>query len=412
MRAALVAGVVAALAPAARADTVAIEGATVWTAPGKKLDEATVVITDGKITAVGKGVAVPAKATRIDGKGKVVTAGLVEAFSQLGLVEVDLENSSVDGRFAATPQEVHAAYRASDAYDARSVAGPVARAGGVTSVVTGPTGGLVAGQSTWVTLDDAATPPAPVLDPAGMNAALGPGAEASGSRGKAIEDLRELLDDAATFKKNRGAYEKNQSRRLAAARLDLEALLPVLAGTVPLVVAADSEPDIRAALRLAKDKKLDLVIVGGVEAWRVAEDLAAADVSVILDPTRNIPSDLVGADVRDDLATVLDAAGVTVGISTLGGTWNVRTLRELAGIAVANGLPWDKALAGITTVPAAIYGVKRGTIAKGAAGDVVVWTGDPLELSSRAETVIVGGVVQPSESHQTRLRERYRTLKP
>jgi imidazolonepropionase-like amidohydrolase len=393
------------------ADTIAIEGATVWTEPGKKIEDATVLIDNGKITAVGKGLTAPARATIIDGKGKVVTAGFVDGFSQLGLVEIEQEGSSVDGRFGTKPTEIHAAYRASDAYDARSTAGPVARSGGVTSVVVGPTGGLVAGQSTWVTLADTAKPPPPVLDPAGMNAALGPGAAASGSRGKAIEDLRELLDDAATFQKNRGAYEKNQSRDLAAARLDLEALQPVLRGALPLVLAADSEPDIRAALRLAKDKKLDLVIVGGIEAWRVAEELAAANVTVVLDPTRNLPNDLVGADVRDDLATVLDAAGVSVAISTLGGTWNVRTVRQLAGIAVANGLPWDKALAAITTVPAAVYGVKRGTIAKGAAGDVVVWTGDPLELSSRAETVIVGGEVQPNESHQTRLREKYRVLK-
>ena len=143
----------------------------------------------------------------------------------------------------------------------------------------------------------------------------------------------------------------------------------------------------------------------------MAEDLARANVVVVVDPTQNLPSDLVAADVRDDLATVLDKAGVTVAISTLGGTWNLRQLRQLAGIAVANGLPWAKALAAITTVPAAIYRVKdRGTIARGMKADVVIWTGDPLELSSRAEVVIVGGVVQPSENHQTRLRDRYRTV--
>jgi imidazolonepropionase-like amidohydrolase len=244
-----------------------------------------------------------------------------------------------------------------------------------------------------------------------MHASLGAGASATGSRGKAIEQLRELLDDAAVYQSTRTAYAKNQSRRLAAERLDLEALIPVLRGIVPLVVRADSEPDIRAALRLARERKLRLVIVGGVEAWRVSADLAKAGVTVVVDPTQNLPSDLVAADVRDDLATVLDKAGVTVAISTLGGTWNLRSLRQLAGVAVANGLPWAKALAAITTVPAAIYGVKdRGTIARGKAGDVVIWTGDPLELSSRAEVVIVGGVVQPSETHQTRLRDRYRTV--
>jgi imidazolonepropionase-like amidohydrolase len=132
---------------------------------------------------------------------------------------------------------------------------------------------------------------------------------------------------------------------------------------------------------------------------------------VIIDPTRNLPDDLVADDVRDNLAAVLDTAGVQVAISTLGGTWNVRTIRQLAGVAVANGLAWDKALAAITTVPAGIYGTSaRGTIARGSAADLVVWSGDPLELSSRPEAVIVGGAVQPTTNHQTRLRDRYRTL--
>jgi imidazolonepropionase-like amidohydrolase len=402
-------------APApAHAETIAIEGATVWTAPGAKLDAATVVIVDGTITAVGAGVTVPAGATRIDGKGKTVTAGLIEAVSQLGLVEVEQESSSVDGRFDTTPTEIHAAFRASDAYDARSTAGPVARAGGLTSAIVVPVGGLVSGQAAWVSLADAAATPAPVVDPVAMFASLGPGAVASGSRGKAIEQLRELLDDVATYRANRGAYDRNQSRRLAAARLDLEALIPVLQGTLPLILHADSEPDLRAALRLARERRLRLVIVGGTEAWRVADELAKAKVPVILDPTRNLPDDLVGADVRDDLATVLDKAGVTVGISTIGGTWNLRQLRQLAGVAVANGLPWDKALAAITTVPATVFGAKggtaRGAIKKGAAGDVVVWSGDPLELSSSAEVVIVGGVVQPTETHQTKLRDRYKQV--
>jgi imidazolonepropionase-like amidohydrolase len=405
------AAIATAAAAPARAQAIAIEGATVWTAPGKQLDGATIVIANGTISAVGAGAAIPAGATKIDGRGKIVTAGFIDGLTQLGLVEVDLEASSVDGRFGATPTTIHAAYRASDAYDARSVVGPIARDGGVTSVIVAPAGGLISGQSAWMTLDDRTGARAAVRDPAAMHAGLGGGAVATGSRGKAIEQLRELLDDAAAFHKNRAAYDKNQSRQLAAARLDLEALGPVLRGRLPLVVRADSEPDLRAALRIARERRLRLVIAGGVEAWRVADELAAAKVPVILDPTRNLPDDLVGGDVRDDLATVLDEAGVTVAISTLGGTWNVRTLRQLAGVAVAHGLPWDKALAAITTVPASIYGAAdRGTIARGAPADLVVWSGDPLELSSRPEVVIVGGVVQPAEHHQTRLRDRYRKL--
>jgi imidazolonepropionase-like amidohydrolase len=400
------------LAPAVvRADTIAIVGATVWQRPGTKIENATVVIRDGAIASVGAGAA-PAGATVIDGKGKVVTAGFIEPLSLVGLVEIDLEPAAGDGRFdSGDGDEVHAAFRASDAFDARAVTIPVARQGGVTSVVASPQGGLFSGQSAWFTLSDAAVPAPAVRPLAGMIAALGGGAVKSGSRGIAVERLREVLADAAAYQRNRAAYERNQQRRMAAGRLDLEALGPVLRGQLPLIVRADAEPDIRAALTVARELRLRLVIAGGAEAWRAADALAAARVPVILNPTANLPGDLSAVDVRDDNATVLAAAGVDVAIATFNDSTFARTIRQLAGIAVANGLPWDKALAALTTVPATIYGVTdRGTVTRGAAADLVVWSGDPLELSTRAEVVIVGGTVQSTTSHQTRLFEKYRKV--
>src|SRR5262249_57458031 len=117
-------------APAA-AETIAITGATIYQRADRKLDNATIVIRDGRIAEVGAGVAVPAGATRIDGKDKVVTAGLIEASTQIGLIEVDLEESGNDGRFGTQPTEIHAAYRAVDAYDGRSVAIPISRTAAV-----------------------------------------------------------------------------------------------------------------------------------------------------------------------------------------------------------------------------------------------------------------------------------------
>jgi imidazolonepropionase-like amidohydrolase len=399
--------ILAMLAGSADAETIAITGATVYPKPDTKLEDATVIIRDGKIVAVGP-VAAPAGARVIDGKGKTVTAGLVDASSQLGLVEVDLEASGNDGRFGTEPTEIHAAYRSSDAYDARSVAIPIARGGGVTSAVIGPRGGLIAGQASWVSLDAAAN--APVRNTVAMQGALGRGASSMGSRGYAVERLRELFDDVDAYRKNRAGFDRNQSRKLAANRLDLEALIPVLEGRTLLVIGVDSEVDIRAALAIAAERKLRIAVAGGDEAWRLAKELAAAKIPVLLDPTSNLPNNLAASDVRDDNATILAKAGVAVALTTLGSTSMARTIRQLAGVAVANGLSWADGLASITTVPAKIYGVDRGTLAKGAVADVVIWTGDPLELSSRAETVIINGVVQSLESHQTRLRERYRKL--
>lgn len=395
-----------ALAGVAHADTIAITNATIWVRPDQKLEGATLVVQGSTISAVGKGVAVPAGATIIDGTNKVVTAGLIEASSQIGLVEVDQEASGNDARFSVQPREVYAAYRASDAYDARSVAIPVARTGGVTTAITGPAGGLVAGQAAVVSLAGPL-----VRASISMNAALGRGSNQLASRGHAIEKLRELFDDVDQYRKNKGAFDRNQTRDLAARRLDLEALIPVLDGRLLLVIRADSEVDIRAALALAAERRLRIAIAGGTEAWQVAKELAAAKVPVLVDPTQNLPDDLAAIDARDDSPALLAKAGVAVAISTLGSTTTVRTLRQLAGIAVANGMTYQQALAAITSAPAQTYGLAdRGTLERGRVADVVVWSGDPLELSSRAEAVFIGGVAQPQVTHQTRLRDRYRIV--
>ncbi len=415
--AALALAVAAAVAAApAVAEPIAIVGATVHVKPGQVVAGATVIVDGGKVTAVGVGVRPPAGARVIDGAGKVVTAGLIEPLSGVGLIGIDQEGPANDGRLGPRDEvhddPVHAAYEARDGFDPRGVSVAVARAGGLTLVVAAPSGGLLAGQSAAWTLDGAIEP---VRAPLAMHGQLGAGggAAAGGSRGRAIALLREVLDDARAYGRDRAAFERNARRRMIADRLDLEALQPVLRGAVPLVVAVHAEADIRAALRVARDFRLRLVIAGGAEAWRVAPELARARVPVVLDPTDNLPRMLEAGDVRDDAAAILARAGVAVAVSTLGKSAEARTLRQLAGVAVAGGLTWDQGLAAVTTVPATIYGLAgRGTVERGAIADLVVWSGDPLELTSAAEVVLIGGAIQPTVDHQTRLLERYRTLPP
>jgi imidazolonepropionase-like amidohydrolase len=408
----------AARAPAAApAPGVVIEGATVWLAPGRKLDRATIVIKNGKIAAIG-GVGateVPPGALRLDARGQVITAGLIDAYTSLGLTEVALEPSSAEGALDDLPgdDQVHAAYRVVDGYNAQSVAIPIARSGGVTSVVSVPGGGLVGGAAAWMSLVDGARPAdAVVLAPAAMQLTLGTGARtvANGTRGMAVERARELLDDARAYAKRRGEYEKNATRRFAASRLDLEALGPVVAGKLPLVVWADKAADVLSAIALGQEFGVRVVVAGGVEAWQVAAELARAKVAVILDPTRNLPGSFDTLHVRDDAAKRLVDAGVTVILATMADGSVVRTLRQLCGIAVANGLTWDQALAAVTTAPAAVFGAARGTLTVGAAADLVVWSGDPFELSTRALHVLVGGVEASTRSRQSLLLDRYRHL--
>jgi imidazolonepropionase-like amidohydrolase len=153
------------------------------------------------------------------------------------------------------------------------------------------------------------------------------------------------------------------------------------------------------------------LIVGGVEAWKVAPELAAAKVAVILDPLQNLPGsfDQLGATMEN--AARLHAAGVRIAFSNSGdGTHNARKVRQAAGNAVAHGLPWDAALAALTRSPAEIFGLgdSLGRIATGLRADLVLWSGDPLEVTSHATQVWIGGEAQPMRSRQTELRDRYR----
>lgn len=404
-------------APGARAQVIAIRDAEVHAGPGQVLERATVVISGGVVRGVAKDLAIPAGAQVIEGKGKVVTAGLIAAQTSLGLVEISLEDTARRGSFGdggATP--VHAAYDVRDSYNPMSVAIPVARAQGVTAAVVPPAGGLLAGTSAAFALAGERADQALIAGPAAMYASVGLGSIGLGGEGGgdagwlALSRLREVLDDARAYARDKRGYERNQARAMAASRLDLDALQPVLQGRVPLVVAADRASDILAVLRLAKDFGLRVVIAGGAEAWAVAEDLAKANAGVIIDPTQNLPDSFDSVRVRDDSAGVLAAAGVTVAISPLGGAHGVGGLRQLAGIAVANGMRPADALAAVTTAPARLFGLDRGTIAAGKAADLVVWSGDPFELSTRAEHVIIGGVERDLRTRQTSLFERYRDL--
>ena len=420
MRAAFITAIAAALVAApARADAqktpIAIENATVIVEPGKTIENATVIIRNGVITAVGKDVTVPSGAERIDGKDKIVTAGFIEASSRVGLVEVDQVGATNEGRFkdAKDADAVHAAYRVSDGYNASSVAIPIARTGGVTTAVAVPSGGLVSGTSAAYSMSDGNADDVLLADEVAMYAALGESALGSseGSRGVALENLRELFDDARDYARRKSSYDRNQTRDYAAQRLDLAALGVVLRRQMPLVLQAHRSSDILAALRLAKDLNIRIVIEGGVEAWTVADKLAAAKVPVIVDPLSNLPSSFDRIHVVDDAARRLADKGVQVVISTSREAANVRTLRQLAGNAVANGLAWDDALAAVTTSPAAVLGLdKRGTLNKGSVADVVVWTGDPFELSSGPSLVLIKGEKQSLRTRQSKLLDRYRKL--
>jgi imidazolonepropionase-like amidohydrolase len=405
----------AALMPSALVaqETIALEGATIYIDAKTKLENATIIIQNGIVNAIGATVTVPANAKRINAKGTVITPGLIDAATNLGLSEVAQVSSTNEGQFGGR-NVIHAAYRSTDGYNPNSMTIPIARTGGVTSIIAAPSGGLISGSSSWMSLASKGTVSSlTIQSPLAVYATLGEGSlgAGDGTRGVVLERLREVLDDAAQYAKKKDAFEKNQTREFSASRLDLEALLPVVQGRIPLAIYAERSSDIEGAMRLAAEFKLKLIIVGGTESWMLAKELAAAKVSVILNPTENLPTSFDKINARDDAAKVLFEAGVSFAISTMSESSNVRKLRQEAGTAVSNGLSWEAAFASITRGPAEIFGLKgRGTLELGAPADLVVWSGDPLELSSRALRVFCDGVEQPKENHQSALLQRYRTL--
>lgn len=398
----------------AGAETVAIVGGTVYTlGAAGKIEGGTVLIEDGKVRAVGRDVAVPSGARRIDAAGKVVTPGFMDSLTRLGLVEV----SAVEGSNDARPNEddrFTAAFDVVDGINPRSVLFPVARVEGVTRAVVAPQTGesLIAGRGAVIHLGTESGDWL-LRAPAAMYAVLGESGAglAGGARGAAMLRLREALQDAVDYGDNRAAFDRGDRRPYALSRLDLEALQPVVKGELPLVISVHRASDIEAALRLARDFRLKLIVAGAREGWMVAGQLAAAKVPVLLDPLANLPESFEALGSTLEAAARLHKAGVTVAFMSAD-AHDVRNIKQAAGNAVSYGMPWDAALAALTSVPARIWGIadRYGTLEPGKDADVVVWDGDPLELTSYPEHVFIRGAEVPRDTRQLRLRDRYKDL--
>lgn len=413
-RAALGAVALLLAARAASGDVFAIVGATVHTVgEAGPIEAGTVLVRDGVIEAVGAGLALPEDVRRIDAAGKVLTPGLFDPYSYLGLVEVSAVEETVDDRQQG--DRYAASFEVGPAFNPRSTLIAVNRIDGVTraAIVPRPAddgSDVISGLGAVVHLGEAET--AMVAPRAALFAQYGElgAALAGGSRAAAALRLREVLEDAADFARNRRGYAEGRRREYAASRLDLEALQPVLAADIPLVLTVHRASDIRAALRLARETGIRLAIRGGAESWMVADELAGAGVAVILDPTANLPASFESLDASLLTARRLHAAGVAISFAEAT-SHNARNLRQLAGNAVAHGLPWEAALAAITRNPARLYGQDRsGAVEVGMVADLVVWSGDPLEVTTHAERVYIGGEAVPMRSRQTLLRDRYRQL--
>jgi hypothetical protein len=382
-----------------------IRGATVHTASGKgTLKNTDVLVRGGVIVAIG-GDAGTSNATVIDAKGRALTPGLFGGLNGVGIEEIAAEAETVDSTFNQKSPPWDEQWRpeldVTLAFNPRSIVIPVTRIEGVTWTVLAPSAAdsIIGGQGSAVTLDgryDAALPGSRSLF-VQMGSA---GAKAAGGT-RAAEYM--LLEQAIREARVPGPI--GQGALLHAA--GREALNRYLAGG-RVVFQVDRASDIREVVAFAERNGIKPVILGGDEAWLVAKDLAKANVPVILNPLNDLPNDFdrLGASLEN--AARLQRAGVRIAFSS-GDTPQSRLVRQLAGNAVAHGLPWDAALAAITSVPADIFGVgaTHGRIAVGQSADLVLWSGDPLEVSTVADQVWIAGRSIEMKSRQTELRDRY-----
>jgi imidazolonepropionase-like amidohydrolase len=240
-----------------------------------------------------------------------------------------------------------------------------------------------------------------------------------GAAGELLGQLRDLIEDTKAYLHRKADFERAQTRTFVATRRDLEAMIPVVEGREVLTIIADKASEIQAALYIARDYNIKVVIAGGAEAWMLADKIAAAKVPVLTGAMNNIPGSFSTLGSRQENAAMLRKAGVQVGlIGNAGGgdedVFNVRNIRYEAGNAVAYGMKWDDALRAITLAPAEIYGVadQVGSLKAGTEGNVVIWSGDPFEFASRAEQVFIRGKKLDSPSRQDLLVKRYKTLPP
>jgi imidazolonepropionase-like amidohydrolase len=397
--------------------TIAIRGARIVTVSGPVIEKGTIVLSGGKIAAVGADASVPAGAEVIDGTGKTVYPGLINGLTTLGLTEISSVPGSVD---TTETGDINPQARAWLAVQPHSELIPIARANGTTVVLTAPLGGLVSGQSALLRLAGSTPEALTVKQPVAMHMVY-PTGRPSFSLARLFEepelktfeerlkdrrlnqekDLRRLgnlIEDARALGQRRGAN--------VPADVDLaeEALGAVARGELPVVMRADAEDEIRGAVRFAGEHGLKLIIAGGLEAWRCADLLKEKDVPVLLSVDRLPRRESDRYDAAFTNPSVLHRAGVRFAIVSDDAA-DIRNLPYEAAMARAYGLPAEVALRAITLSPAEIFGVadRMGALAVGKDADVFVATGDIMDTRTQVTHVFVDGVAQSLETRHTRL---------
>lgn len=417
----------AAPSPAPAPASFAVTNARVVTVSGPVIDKGTVLVSGGKIAAVGADVAVPEGTETIDARGQTLYPGLIDGLTVLGLTEIGSVAGSVD---TTELGDVNPHAKAWIALQPHSDLIPVARANGVTAAVAAPNGGLISGQSALIRLAGTTPEEMSIKAPLAMHVEYPSGQPAfdisqlfaepelktfeerqkdkKRNQEKALHRLAGLLDEA---KAHEAALEGPNAAGVKP-DLPLQSLAPAALGKMPVVVRADGEDDIRGAVRFAGQHGLKLIIAGGNDAWRCADLLKEKDVAVLVNPERLPEHEDSAYDAPYANAAVLQQKGVRFAIVTDDASQS-RNLPYQAAMARAYGLPAADALRAITLSPAEIFGVadRLGSIEVGKQATLVLASGDIMDARTSVNRVWIDGVDQSLETRHTRLWKEFKDRK-
>jgi imidazolonepropionase-like amidohydrolase len=400
--------------------TIAITGGRVLTISHGVIENGTVLVENGKIAAVAQGVKVPSGAQVIDARGKVVMPGLFDAGDKLGTVEIPALQITVDSTEYTEPLQPQ--LRVLDALNPGSENILVSRAAGVTNVLSTPAdGNLIGGQSAVIQLDGDTVDAMVVKSPAALHISLGEQSKTTyGEKNRApqtrmgeIAMLRQAFLKAQHYKQVQDAYGQKQSGEKPSAPpardLMMDALVAAMEGKIPVVAQADRVSDMESALRLADEFHFRLILADAAAAWRIADQLAARKIPVIVGPILEEPGRMESVDVRLDNAARLYKAGVPIAVQTSADN-EVRNLPFEVEYAISYGLPEEAALAAVTLNPARFFGVDNhlGSIDEGKNANLVVLDGTPFRVKTHVVTELIDGKVVDLTNHQTRLYNFYK----
>ncbi|HET9531130.1 MAG TPA: amidohydrolase family protein [Blastocatellia bacterium] len=409
-----------------RNDTYAIRNARIVTVTGPVIERGTVVISNGRITAVGANVSVPAGAKIIDATNLSVYPGMIDSGTSLGLIEIGSVAGSND---ISEIGSNNANIRVDVALHPDTTHIPVTRVNGITTALTAPRGGMIAGQSALINLDGWVPQDMILKSPVAMHINW-PGAGGGGGFGgfggfgqqrnlaevrreqeRQIESLKKILRDARAYADAKDARAKDASLPKLATDLKMEGLIPVVRGQMPVVVNLNLERDIKSAIAFADEMKIKIILAGAIDAHKVADQLKAKNIPVIVGEVLRMPAredDPYDAPFTN--AGLLAKAGVKIAFQT-GESAHVRELPYNVGMAAAFGLPKEEALKAVTIYPAEIFGVadRIGSIEQGKIANLIVTDGDPLEIRTHVRYLFINGRQVPLTSKHTELYERYKS---